>query len=233
MSPISFVDFPFSFVCFVFFHFQKIFFCAVKKLPSDNWDYIVDNWNYVWDNLKYVRDIFCCVYMCWLSVAWRVTVFVCEESLWCMHFLCFFGFCIQSGLFLPQSCCRSRVVWCRFFILCYVMYCVLYCIVLFQGLCVVFCGCYILYNVYVFCVFCVRCFSIYCVVIFLRFFLFMWYVWFSCSCICFFVFYVLLCGKKSCMNVWLWKKFALLLHSLSGTNGARPWKFLVKREFNE
>ena len=81
---------------------------------------------------------------------------------------------------------------------------------------------------YVFCVLCVRCFCIYCVVIFFEIFLFMWYVWLAGSCVCFFVFYVLLCGKKSCMNVWLWKKFALLLHSLSGTNGVLPWKFFSK-----
>ena len=66
-------------------------------------------------------------------------------------FRVFVCLCIQSGLFLPQSCCRSRVVWCRFFVLCYVVFFVLYC---FRG-CVLFFVVVIYYNVYVF--FCIVC----------------------------------------------------------------------------
>ena len=94
---------------------------------------------------------------------------ICLRGKFVMYaFFCVFvGLCIRSGLFLPQSCCRSRVVWCRFFILCYVVCFVLYC---FRG-CVLFFVVVIYYNVYVFfCIVCPLFLYLLCCDFFLRFF---------------------------------------------------------------
>ena len=177
-----------------------------------------------------MSEIFFAVYICadcQLLGGWPYLSVkkACDVCIFCV----FVGFCIRSGLFLPQSCCRSRVV--SFF--CIVLCCV-FCIVLFQGLCVVFCCSYILYNVYVFCVFCVRCFSIYCVVIFfLRFF-------YSCDMFGFhvvvyvFMFFMYCCVVKKV--VWMFgceKSLHYFCTRFRERTGLGPGSSSVKREFNE